>query len=94
MEKSYSRIFGLTGFIITYYSQRVIFSTKWDGSTFYFDLGIGNQYVKYLSYQYLFFTGSSCSQCNGYQIVYNYNCVNSCPLGTTLTSDLSCIDCG
>ena len=94
VPRSYARLFGISGFIWNYNSQTLSFSTKWDGFSFTFLFGSSTNLVQYLSYNYIFFIGSECSDCFGYTLVWNSTCVNFCPAGTYKTPTGICISCG
>ena len=72
---SYARIFGLTGFIINNNYQNISLSTTWTGSKFQFDFALSQKLVQYFSFNYIFFIGSQCSSCPGYDFVSNGVCV-------------------
>ena len=63
---NYARIHGLSGFIINHNSQSIDFSTTWTGNRFVFDLGASQALTQYFSFNYIFFMGSQCTDCNGY----------------------------
>lgn len=93
IPKNFARIYGLTGFLLMYNKNRINFNTRWDGFAFNFNFGDKNL-LKYFSFSFIFFTGSQCQDCVGYQILDNNSCVNVCPLGTSLTPENTCINCG
>ena len=66
----------------------------WTGSKFHFDLDVNTPYTIYLSFEYIFFLGSECSDCPGYPLSYNNKCVQYCPLNTYATPENVCINCG
>ena len=92
--RNYARIFGLSGFIINHQDQDLYFSTKWSGSKYTFDFDSTTPFVKYLSFQYLFWLGSECSDCPNYPYIFNATCWQYCPEGSHATDDKVCIDCG
>lgn len=96
IPRNYARIYGLTGFLLNYNNRRINFSTKWDGFSFNFEFGvIGNQkLLQYFSFNYIFFLGSECQDCLGYEIFNNNICVSFCPVGTSRTVDNTCMNCG
>lgn len=94
IPRSYARIYGITGFIINYNAQQLVFSTKWDGFSFSFVFGGGSKFVQYFTFNYIFFIGSECSGCPGYPLTSNGTCVSFCPAGTSQTPENVCINCG
>lgn len=92
--RNYARVHGLTGFIINHNYQNLSFSTSWTGSKFQFDLGLSQRLVQYFSFQYLFFIGSECASCPGYEFSSNGACVDVCPPGSYPTQEKTCISCG
>lgn len=94
VPRSYARIFGISGFIWNYDAQLLSFATQWDGFSFTFLFGGSASLVKYLTYNYIFFIGSECSDCPGYPLVSNGTCVNFCPVGSYKTPTNICISCG
>ena len=94
IPRNYARVYGISGFIINYNQQRIMFGTEWTGHEFYFHLGPSQTLVQYLSYQYIFFTGSECQDCPGYSISHEGSCVNFCPPNTFLTPENVCMTCG
>lgn len=92
--RNYARIHGLTGFIINYNSQSIIFSTTWTGSQFLFDLGTSQSITQYFAFQYVFFVGSQCSYCTGYSYFHDNRCLAFCPPGSNPTAEMTCIICG
>lgn len=91
---NYARIFGFTGFIINYNYQNLSLSTSWDGNIFRFDFALSQKMVQYYSFQYMFFIGSLCGSCPGYDFMYNGVCSDVCPPGSYPTPDKTCITCG
>jgi len=91
---NYARIFGLTGFIINHNFQNISLSTAWTGTKFVFDFGLSQKLVQYFSFQYIFFLGSQCGSCPGYEFVSNGTCVERCPPGSYPTGEKTCIICG
>jgi hypothetical protein len=71
-------------------------TTKWDGYAFSFNLAVGNsgKAVQYFSFSFIFFTGSECQDCVANPIFYNSTCISTCPVGTALAPDGTCINCG
>lgn len=67
---NFARIFGLTGFLINFNTERISYKTEWDGITFTFGFSNINS-LKYYSFSFIFFTGSVCSDCTGFPIEYN-----------------------
>ena len=94
IPRSYARLYGISGFIINYNAQRLQYNSKWDGFSFSFLFGSSTSLVRYFSFNYIFFVGSECSDCPGYQLVANGTCVNFCPVGSTRTPENICIFCG
>ena len=92
--RNYARIHGLTGFIINNNNQNITYSTTWTGTRFQFDFGFSKSVVNYFSFQYLFFIGSECASCPGYEFFSNGQCVESCPAGSSPTAEKTCISCG
>lgn len=92
--RNYARIHGITGFVINNKQQDLQFLTIWTGSKFHFDLDQSTPYTAYLSFEYIFFLGSECSDCPGYPLSYNHTCVRYCPLNTYATKEKVCIICG
>lgn len=92
--RNYARIHGLTGFIINHNYQNISFSTTWTGTKFIFDLGLSQKLTQYFSFTYLFFIGSECGSCPGYEFVSNGVCVETCPPGSYPTVEKTCITCG
>lgn len=90
---NFARIYGISGFLFNYNRQKISFSTQWDGFAFSYKMG-DLKILSYFSFSFLFFTGSPCQDCPGYQILYNSTCIGTCPAGTFLTSDNICIECG
>lgn len=91
---NYARIFGLTGFIINYNYQNISLSTTWTGSQFLFDFSLSQKLVQYFTFQYIFFIGSECGSCFGYDYMNNGICAQTCPAGSYPTADKTCITCG
>lgn len=92
--RNYARVFGLTGFIINQNSQNISFATNWNGARFSFNLGLSQSLLQYFSFQYIFFLGSECGSCPGYEFVSNGTCVEACPPGSYPTIEKTCISCG
>jgi hypothetical protein len=92
--RNYARIFGLTGFIINNNFQNISLTTTWTGARFQFDLSLSQRFVKYFSFSYLFFLGSECGSCPGYEFISNGVCVEACPPGSYPTTERTCISCG
>ena len=84
--RNYARIFGITGFIINHERQNLFFQTHWSGSKFVFNLEISQSLIKYISFEYLFFLGSECSDCPNYPFIFNGTCRQFCPEGFHATS--------
>lgn len=78
---------------MNYSNRRILYETKWDGISFTFNVG-DQSLLKYLSFSFVFFTGSECQDCPGFEIFYNNTCIAICPAGTYVTPDNTCIDCG
>ena len=91
---NFARINGVTGFIINHSFQDLSLSITWTGSKFMFNLGSSQKLTQYLSFSYLFFIGSECTGCTGFEISYNGICVSECPPGTSRTFESTCIKCG
>jgi hypothetical protein len=70
----WARIYGISGFII----NSNTFDIKFDGGDYYnssiFSIKINN-YWKYFSYEYIFFLGGICSDCEGFNIFYLGDCI-------------------
>ena len=96
VPRNYARLFGLSGLIINYNAQPIIFATRWDGFSFSFSFGspAEENLVQYFSYNYLFFYGSECQDCPGYPLASNGTCVNFCPVGSYKTPQDTCLSCG
>ena len=94
VPRNYARLFGLTGFVINYNAQRLTLETMWDSFTFDFIFGESQQLIQYMSYSYIFFYGSECQDCPGYNLVFNGTCVNFCPDSTYKTPENVCLSCG
>lgn len=94
IPRNFARLYGLTGFVLNYSNRKISFGAKWDGFTFTFNVGADQSLLKYLSFSFIFFTGSECQDCPGYEIFNNNTCVAFCPAGTAVTPDNTCIDCG
>ena len=94
IPRNYARAYGITGFIINYNMQDILFKTEWTGFEFRFHLGSNEALVQYLTYQYIFFIGSECSDCPGYPISFNGTCVSVCPPNSFLTPENVCLSCG
>lgn len=77
--RNYARIFGITGFIINNKGQEITFSTNWSGTMFNFILDASTPFIKYLSFEYLFFLGSECSDCVDYPLIFEGTCRKFCP---------------
>lgn len=90
---NFARLYGLTGFLINFKNQRISYATNWNSISFIYNLGDA-ALLKYFSFSFIFFSGSECQDCPGYQIYDNGACVSSCPIGTYLTADNTCINCG
>ena len=67
IPRNFARIYGLTGFLLNHNTEAISYTTKWDGITFSFTFG-NQESLKYFSFGYVFFTGSICLDCAGYQI--------------------------
>ena len=89
--RNYARLFGISGFIINNQNQGVSLSTQWTGSKFIFDLGSSTALTQYLTFNYIFFIGSECSECPGYPYIYKERCQQVCPPGSFPTSENTCI---
>ena len=94
ISRSYARIYGISGFILNYNAQRLTFNTAWDGFAFSLSFGSSSSLVQYLTFEYLFFSGSLCSNCPGYPLEANGTCVNFCPIGSSNSAMNICIFCG
>ena len=92
--RNYARIFGLTGFIINHNYQNISFSTTWTGAKFIFNLGVSQRLVQYFSFSYIFFLGSECGSCPGYEFMSNGVCADVCPAGSYPTTEKTCVTCG
>lgn len=84
--RNYARIFGVTGFIINYNFQTISLTTNWTGSRFTFDWAQSQTLLQYFSFEYIFFIGSECGGCPGYEYVSNGRCYQNCPAGSYPTS--------
>ena len=92
--RNYARIHGITGFIINQNHQEIYFNSKWTGNKFIYDLGISQKLTQYLSYSYIFFLGSECSDCPGFPIIHEGKCVQACPINYFVTPEKICLTCG
>ena len=92
--RNYARIFGFTGFVINHDNQALSVATQWTGSKFVFNLEESQMLMSYLSFEYIFFLGSECSDCPNYPFVFNGTCRQYCPEGYHATGENICIDCG
>lgn len=92
--RNYARIFGINGFLVNNNDQDFKFSTHWSGSKFIFDWDASTPFIHYLSFEYLFFLGSECSDCLNYPLIFNGTCRQFCPDGYHATGENVCIDCG
>lgn len=90
---NFARLYGLTGFLINFNRQKINFSTEWTSISFVYEIG-DVTLLKYFSFSFIFFSGTECQDCLGYQILHNGTCLSSCPIGTFLTTDNTCINCG
>ena len=79
--RNYARIYGLTGFVINNNNQEIIFTTNWSGSKFIFDFDVSTPFLSYISFEYVFFLGSECSDCPNYPFIFNGTCRQYCPEG-------------
>lgn len=71
--------YGFNGFIVSNNQAAFQLSSVWNGLQFSFTTK--SNYI-YLSYNYFFYLGGPCTDCKGYPIYYNKNCVAYCPTGS------------
>jgi len=81
--------YGLNGFILNNNEAGFRISSSWSGNSFKFET---NSNYRYLSYNYIFILGSSCSDCKGYPIYFENNCVAYCPT-TANFNGKTCVTC-
>jgi hypothetical protein len=79
----------LSGFIINSNSNQLSFDSG--DFTSVYNININN-FWKYFSYEYVFFLGGLCSDCNGYPIYYLGQCITECPT-QTIFNGYTCIQC-
>lgn len=81
--------YGFNGFILNNNGADFRLSTVWNGNQFRFST-LSN--YRYLSFNYFFVLGTSCSWCKGYPIFYEKNCIAYCPTGSNYNGK-TCISC-
>lgn len=67
IDQLWGRIYGLSGFVVNSNSLELDFDSGDFKSIFNFKV---NNFWKYFSYEYVFFLGGLCSDCEGYPIYY------------------------
>ena len=76
-------VYGFTGFIVG--SGKFLLSATLINNAFSFTTATT---FSYLSFSYLFISIPACSQCQGYPIAYNGQCIAQCPQGTFLQNGI------
>jgi hypothetical protein len=89
INQLWARINGLSGFIINSNPNELTFDTG--DFTSVYNIKINN-FWKYFSYEYVFFMGGLCSDCEGFNIYYLGQCLKECP-PQTIFNGYTCIQC-
>lgn len=89
LTKNLVDFYGFNGFILNNNGADFKLSTSWTSNQFKFTT---NSNYRYLSFNYFFVLGGSCTQCKGYPIFYEKNCVAYCPTGSNYNGQ-TCITC-